>query len=94
MKLAVEAAIWENRRKLGQLPYRRAKVVVTLWTMRLLDKDNAYASVKPIVDALTEYAVIEDDRMECLDLKVVQERVQHRDSEKVTMTVVPTELSF
>jgi hypothetical protein len=86
-KESVEAGIWENKRRLGKMPYERARVLVTLFTMKLLDKDNAYASVKPIVDALKIYGVIVDDRLECIDLTVDQRKVKHRTEEKVTLEI-------
>jgi hypothetical protein len=86
-KESVEASIWENKRKLGKIPYEKARVLVTLFTMKLLDKDNAYASVKPIVDALKIYGVIVDDRLDCIDLTVGQVQVKHRADEKVTLEI-------
>lgn len=90
-KESVQAGIWENKRRLGRMPYSRAKVVVTLHTMRLLDMDNAYTCVKPVVDALTLYGVIVDDRMDCIDLAVQQVKVSHRHDEKVTLTIERTD---
>jgi hypothetical protein len=86
-KECVEAGIWENKKKLGPMPYERARVLVTLYTMKLLDKDNAYASVKPIVDALKIYGVIVDDRMDCIDLTVEQQQVRHKVDEKVILEI-------
>jgi hypothetical protein len=86
-KESVEAAIWENKKKLGKMPYEKARVLVTLYTMQLLDKDNAYASVKPILDALKIYGVIVDDRIDCIDLMVEQSQVKHRADEKVTLEI-------
>jgi hypothetical protein len=86
-KESVGAGIWENKKKLGKMPYEKARVLVTLFTMKLLDKDNAYASVKPIVDALKIYGVIVDDRMDCIDLSVEQQQVKHRVDEKVILEI-------
>src|SRR5438270_25689 len=86
-KESVEAGIWENKKKLGPMPYEKARVQVTLYTMKLLDKDNAYASVKNIVDALKIYGVIVDDRLDCIDLTVSQQQVKHRADEKVILEI-------
>lgn len=86
-KESVEVGIWENKKKLGKIPYEKARVLITLHTMKLLDKDNAYASVKPIVDALKVYGVIVDDRLDCIDLTVSQEQVKHRADEQVILEI-------
>src|SRR5665213_150669 len=84
---SVQAGLWENKRRIGGVPYLKARVQITLHTMKLLDKDNAYASVKPIVDALKVYGVIVDDRLDCIDLTVSQEQVKHRADEKVILEI-------
>jgi Holliday junction resolvase RusA-like endonuclease len=86
-KESVEAGIWENKRKFGKLPIRYARISVTLSSIRLLDIDNAFTAVKPIVDALTEYGVIEDDCPDLIQLVVLQQKVAHRNDEKVTLRI-------
>jgi hypothetical protein len=83
----VEPGIWENKKKLGPMPYEKARVLVTLFTIQLLHKDNAYTSVKPIVDALKIYGVIVDDRIDCIDLTVDQKQVKHRADEKLILEI-------
>jgi hypothetical protein len=51
-KASGESRHFGEQKELGPMPYEKARVLVTLFTMKLLDKDNAYASVKPIVDTL------------------------------------------
>lgn len=59
-------------------PVRKRKAVVVLHHSRLYDKDNAYASVKPVVDALTRWGLIVDDSKEWLDLEVQQAKCLHK----------------
>lgn len=73
--MAVWAAVQETKPK----PYRhRASIEIVLRTIRYQDYDNAYGSVKPILDGLTRAGVIEDDGPEYIDLVVKQEKVKHR----------------
>lgn len=45
---------------------------------RKLDKDNLYASFKPLGDALIAYGVTRDDTSEWLDYKMVQKKGKAR----------------
>jgi hypothetical protein len=54
--------------------------------VRLLDHDNAYASVKPIVDGL-QGALINSDAPDRCELLVTQERVKHYDEQATVVTV-------
>jgi hypothetical protein len=84
---AVEGELWAHKRKLGQLPMAHARITITLCSVRLLDTDNAYAAVKPVVDALTVFGVIEDDRPDCIELVVKQQRVPHKVEETVLLNI-------
>lgn len=83
----MEAGLWENKRKLGQLPMAHARISIILFCVRLLDTNNAYAAVKPVVDALTVFGVIEDDRPDCIELVVRQQRVPHKGEETVILNI-------
>jgi len=52
----------------------RCRVAIRLFHPRQYDKDNLYASVKPVVDALKHWRLIRDDSSEWLDLDVQQEK--------------------
>jgi hypothetical protein len=56
----------------------KMRVKITLCHSRLFDRDNAYGSVKPLVDALTHWKIIKDDSAEWLDLVVGQSLCPHK----------------
>lgn len=56
----------------------KRKVKITLCHARLYDKDNAYASVKPVVDALAHWGLICGDSQHWLELAVEQEKCPHK----------------
>ena len=56
----------------------KRSVVITLCHSRMYDKDNAYASVKPLVDSLKYWNLIVDDTSKWLVLKVQQEKCPHK----------------
>jgi len=62
------------------------RVTILLRRVRLLDHDNAYASVKPIVDGL-QGALIHSDAPDQCELLVTQERVKHYEEEATVVTV-------
>jgi hypothetical protein len=53
----------------------RARQVVSISQMRrrLLDRDNLYASVKPILDALRHWKLIKDDSEKWIELQLLQQ---------------------
>lgn len=55
----------------------RPHVHFYLHRVRLLDTDNKYASVKPLLDALRHSGLIRDDRDSDITLAVTQYRVGH-----------------
>ena len=52
---------------------RKVRMTITIHNARQYDQDNAYGSVKVIVDATKDVGLIHDDRKEFLDLRVYQE---------------------
>lgn len=46
----------------------KMRVSIAQMRKRLLDKDNMFASVKPILDALTHWKLIKDDSAEWIEL--------------------------
>ena len=73
---------WKQRIRSAWIPERlapeRKRVVITLHHSRLYDMDNAYGSVKPILDALKHWGIIVDDSAEWLELSVGQSQCPHR----------------
>lgn len=51
-------------------PPERALVRITVYRQQRQDRDNAYASSKPLVDALVHAGWLRDDRLENLELEV------------------------
>ena len=47
---------------------------ITSYRKRLLDKDNLYGGVKPLVDVIVKYGILIDDNPSVCDLKVGQEK--------------------
>ena len=63
-----------------------ARIEIELKSVQPQDKDNAYGSVKPLVDA-TKGFVIEDDNQDQLDLIVRSVRVNRRSDEGVKIRI-------
>lgn len=80
-------AVIKNRKSLGKLPIKFARIEVILSNTRLMDYDGAYASVKPILDGLRYAGVILDDSPKYIDLKVKQMQVSHREDEGVEINI-------
>jgi len=53
-------------------PDTKKKVSISQMRRRLLDRDNLYASCKPILDAMTRCNLIRDDSEEWIELHVTQ----------------------
>lgn len=62
-------------------PARRPHVHFYLHRVQLLDGDNKYASIKPLLDALRHASLIANDRERDIDLAVTQEKVGHYSGE-------------
>lgn len=54
---------------------RRPNVHIALHRVRLLDRDNKWASVKFLVDGLCKAGLIKDDSEQDIDLRVTQTKV-------------------
>lgn len=86
MHWAKKRALWndwrcnirgEMRHVPTMAPLKR-RVIIRLCHSRMYDKDNAYGAVKPVVDALKEWALIFNDTAEWLDLTVEQQKCPHK----------------
>lgn len=66
------------------LPSGRSKekrrAVITLYHARLYDKDNLYASVKPVVDSLVHWGILKNDNEDWVDLEVSQRVSKPKDA--------------
>lgn len=67
----------------------RAHVSIERRSLKLLDKDNLYGSVKFLCDALRYAGLIADDDPESIELTVTQRRVRHRAETGTEVTVAP-----
>lgn len=80
---------WEARGQRPVLPFKKAKVTIFLYHVRLFDKDNAYFSVKHLVDGLKDIIIV-DDSPHHIELVVEQVKVAHRVDEKVVIQIEET----
>ncbi len=62
----------------GRAQQERKQVLITLCHSRRYDVDNAYAAVKPLVDALKHWNIIWDDSPKWIDLMIGQEQCPHK----------------
>ena len=67
----------------GRVVMKRQRVTIILCHSRRYDADNAYAAVKPLVDALKHWNLIVDDSEKWLELWVAQEKCKRKDSRTV-----------
>ena len=65
-----------------------ATVNIELYTIRKMDKDGMYNSIKPVVDGLTEAGLIEDDSEEYIDLTVSQIKVHKVKEQRVVINIL------
>lgn len=65
----------------------RPIVSIKLYRVRLLDKDNAYASTKCLVDCLHQINLIPDDSTEDITLEVTQVKVAHYSEQKTEVKI-------
>lgn len=82
---------------LGKLPVEPLtsyQITFTRFTIRPLDIDNLVASFKPVLDSLTLFEVIEDDRWE-MPTKILykQTRVKHKPEQKITVYVTDSKVA-
>lgn len=72
---------------LGSAGDRRPQVRFTLWRVRLLDCDAAYASVKSILDCCWLSKIVDGDRPDQITLEVNQTRVASFKEEKTVIEI-------
>ena len=65
----------------------RQRVTITVHRGRRQDKDNAYGSVKPIVDGLKRAGWVVDDAPEWIDLRVQEEVERDRRKRRTVIEV-------
>ena len=72
------AASPNERHFLQHIPHmaRRVRVVISLQHPKLYDRDNLWASVKPILDSMVNLRWLPDDSEEHIDLQVTQTKGQ------------------
>ena len=61
----------------------KRKVTITLYNARQYDRDNAWASVKPILDAMVALGLLVDDASSYCELQVLQEKSTRKDKRTV-----------
>lgn len=66
---------------------KRARVRITSYRTRLLDKDNAYGGAKPLLDSLKYAGLVPDDSTEAIDYEVLQRKVHHRSEEHTEVVI-------
>src|ERR1700722_1983018 len=67
----------------------KKRVTVTIYNIRRYDEDNAWASVKPILDAMKALRMIVDDAASYCDLTVKQERSLGKKDKRTVIEVEP-----
>ncbi len=75
--------------KAQSVPKReRASVNIKVYSVKPMDKDNCYASLKGVVDGIVQAGVVKDDSNEYLDLEVKQIKVNRYNDEKVVLEIL------
>jgi Holliday junction resolvase RusA-like endonuclease len=64
-------------------PLQKSKVTITRHGSLEPDKDNIYASVKPLVDALVKNGIIFDDAPQFVDLKVQYVKAKRKEAHTI-----------
>ena len=83
---ANEQVAADRRKETG---FIRAHVSIERRSLKLLDKDNLYGSVKFLCDALRYAGLIADDDPESIELTVTQRRVRTRKETGTLVEVAP-----
>ena len=68
----------------------RRAVTITLYRTRLLDTDNAFSSIKAILDGCKGQLIVDDSPQWC-ELSVEQVKVAHKPEERVEVLVTEIE---
>ena len=65
----------------------KAHVLVKLYSVKQMDRDNAYASCKPIFDGVVKAGILKDDKAEFCVMEVEQIKVNRYNDEKVGLEI-------
>lgn len=81
-----EATFWACKK--ARIPkLKTARIELVHHTVFPRDRDNLYASVKAILDAIVLAKVIPDDKDACLDLSCRSVREAHKADEHIQVTI-------
>lgn len=78
---------WPLALQTGLRKLKKVKVVFTVMSIQELDTDNLYSLPKPIMDAIVQAGVVENDTPEFVRLAVKQKRVHHRADECIEVEI-------
>lgn len=82
-----EATFWACKE--ARIPkLKKARIQFTHCTVSPRDRDNLYASVKAILDAIVDARIIPDDKDEFLDLSCRSLKVPHREDERILIEII------
>lgn len=70
---------------------KKRELYIIQYRQKLLDKDNLYGSVKPLVDALKKAGLLVDDSEEWLDLHPLQIQIDSNHSERTAVILSDSE---
>lgn len=78
---------WATAKEAKLKKREKANIKITYYTCYPRDRDNAYTSVKPILDGLILAGVAKDDSEEYIELKVRSVKVSHLKEQRVEVEV-------
>lgn len=94
-KSEVQIAVMQKRKDFPHLPLPGKVTITFLYkSINLMDEDNAVASAKPLIDALTVKGggqVLEDDTTRHVSVRVKQTKVNTRAEQGVEITLAWTQ---
>lgn len=92
-KEAFEQMIWglfvASRKEYGKLPWKGAKIEFNFNLCRELDYDNAWTSIKPLLDGIKKCEIIEDDSPKFVELSLKQNKVNHKNDQCIIINLEP-----
>lgn len=77
----------EYRDILDRLPYKRSIINIYVFSIKSQDEDNAYGSMKGIIDGVVKVRIIEDDTIDVLKTNIIHVPVRTRDAEHIELTI-------
>jgi hypothetical protein len=80
---ALESAIPREEKSMGRPTAR-----FVFHRQRLLDRDNAWAGAKDLLDGLRAAGLVSDDTEAAIELKVEQVKVAHRADQKTVVEII------